>query len=239
LVATVGGWKVGTVLATRRQTPTGSSIEIDVPEWPGNDAGQHLDVRLTAPDGYQASRSYSIASSGPGTRIELAVDRLPNGEVSPYLVDEVRTGDLLEIRGPLGGWFVWKPEQQDAVQLVAGGSGIVPLVAMLRAHAAAGSTTPMRLLYSVKTPDDRFFADELDAAATPPDYVYTRVVPPGWPEKPGRITKERLAASTIPPGEGPAVFVCGPTPFVEAVATWLVELGHDPGRVKTERFGGA
>lgn len=231
----VGGWKVGTVIATKRQTPTGKSIEIEVPDWPGNIAGQHLDVRLTAPDGYQASRSYSIASFGPATRVELAVDRLPNGEVSPYLVDEVREGDMLEIRGPLGGWFVWRPEQDDAVQLIAGGSGIVPLVAMRRSHASAGSTAPMRLLYSVKTPDDRFFPDELGET----DFVYTRVVPPGWPEKPGRLTKERLAASTIPAADNPAVYVCGPTPFVEAVATWLVELGHDPSRVKTERFGGA
>ena len=231
----VGGWKIGTVLATKRQTPTGSSIQIEVPDWPGNIAGQHLDVRLTAPDGYQASRSYSIASAGPDTRIELAVDRLPNGEVSPYLVDEVREGDMLEIRGPLGGWFVWRPEQETSVQLIAGGSGIVPLVAMRRAHADADSTAPMRLLYSVKTPEDRFFSDELGDV----DYVYTRVVPPGWPEKPGRLTKERLAASTIPAADNPAVFVCGPTPFVEAVATWLVELGHDPSRIKTERFGGA
>ena len=231
----VGGWKVGTVIATKRQTPTGKSIEIDVPDWPGNIAGQHLDVRLTAPDGYQASRSYSIASFGPATRVELAVDRLPNGEVSPYLVDEVREGDMLEIRGPLGGWFVWRPEQDDPVQLIAGGSGIVPLVAMRRSHRSSGSAVPMRLLYSVRTPEDRFFAAELGDA----DFVYTRAVPPGWPEKPGRLTKERLAASTIPPADNPAVFVCGPTPFVEAVATWLVELGHDPSRIKTERFGGA
>ena len=235
------------MIATKRQTPTGKSIEIQVDEWPGNIAGQHVDVRLTAPDGYRASRSYSVASAGPGTRVELAVDRLPNGEVSPYLVDELREGDQLELRGPLGGWFVWRPAvdgaaNEDPVQLIAGGSGIVPLVAMLRAHTAAGSTATMRLLYSVKTPADRFFADELDATgsadAASHTFVYTRAVPPGWPVKPGRVTKESLAASTIPPAENPAVFVCGPTPFVEAVATWLVELGHDPSRVKTERFGG-
>ena len=238
----VGGWKVGTVIATKRQTGTGRSIELDVADWPGNIAGQHLDVRLTAPDGYQASRSYSIASVGPGTRVELAVDRLPNGEVSPYLVDELREGDQLEVRGPLGGWFVWKPAvdataRDEPVQLIAGGSGVVPLIAMLRAHAAAGSTAPMQLLYSVRTPADRFFADELDAAGST-SYAYTRVVPPGWPGKPGRLTKEALAASTIAAAENPAVFVCGPTPFVEAVATWLVDLGHDPARIKTERFGG-
>jgi ferredoxin-NADP reductase len=241
-VTVVGDWKVGTVIATKRQTGTGRSFVLEVPDWPGNIAGQHVDIRLTAPDGYQASRSYSVASTGAGTQVELAVDRLPNGEVSPYLVDELREGDQLELRGPLGGWFVWRPAvdgaaSDDPVQLIAGGSGVVPLVAMLRAHAAAASTAPMRLLYSVRTPADRFFADELDAAGST-SYVYTRVVPPGWPEKPGRVTKERLAASTIPPSERPAVFVCGPTPFVEAVATWLVELGHDPARIKTERFGG-
>ncbi len=239
----VGNWRVATVVSVKRETGTGRSMVLQVDGWPGNLAGQHLDVRLTAPDGYQASRSYSIASAGPSDHVELAVDRLPGGEVSPYLVDELRVGDQLEIRGPLGGWFVWKPEITDPVQLIAGGSGVVPLIAMRRAHAAAGSTAPMRLLYSVRTPADRFFAGELDAAASTDavstDYVYTRVVPPGWAEPPGRITKERLAASTIPVADDPAVFVCGPTPFVEAVATWLVELGHDPSRVKTERFGGA
>jgi ferredoxin-NADP reductase len=233
-----GDWKVGTVIATKRETGTGRSFVLDVPDWPGNLAGQHVDIRLTAPDGYQASRSYSVATAGVDPRVELAVDRLPNGEVSPYLVDELREGDQLELRGPLGGWFVWRPEQTEPVQLIAGGSGVVPLVAMLRAHAAAVSEAPMRLLYSVRTPADRFFADELDAAGSTVDFVYTRVVPPGSAEKPGRVTKERLAASTIPSAQSPAVFVCGPTPFVEAVATWLVELGHDPGRVKTERFGG-
>jgi ferredoxin-NADP reductase len=238
-VTVVGGWKVGTVLATKRQTPTGKSIEIQVAGWPGNIAGQHVDVRLTAPDGYQASRSYSIASANASDHVELAVDRLPDGEVSPYLVDELREGDQLELRGPLGGWFVWTPELTDPVQLIAGGSGVVPLVAMLRSHTASGSTAPMQLLYSVKTPADRFYSDELDASGSAPQYVYTRAVPPEWPVKPGRVTKETLAASTIPAAEHPAVFVCGPTPFVEAVATWLVELGHDPARVKTERFGGA
>ena len=231
------------MIATKRQTPTGKSIEIQVDGWPGNLAGQHVDVRLTAPDGYQASRSYSIASANSSDHVELAVDRLPNGEVSPYLVDELREGDQLELRGPLGGWFVWRPEvdgtaNDDPVQLIAGGSGIVPLIAMVRAHASAASTATMRLLYSVKTPADRFFADELDAAASAPEFVYTRAVPPGWPVKPGRVTKESLAASTIPAAQDPSVFVCGPTPFVEAVATWLVELGHDPSRIKTERFGG-
>lgn len=224
----VGDWTLGTVAEVRRESDHARSILLDVPAWPGNLAGQHLDVRLTAPDGYQASRSYSIASSGPAMRIELGVDRLPDGEVSPYLVDDVRAGDQLEVRGPLGRWFVWQPTDTAPVQLIGGGSGVVPLVAILRAHRAAGATVPMRLLYSVKTPEDRFFADEL----TGPDvtFVYSRVD--------GRLTKEKLAESTIPASDSPTVFVCGPTGFVEAVADWLVELGHPAARIKTERFGG-
>jgi ferredoxin-NADP reductase len=229
---------VGTVVGTRRETPSGRSIVLDVPGWPGNVAGQHVDVRLTAPDGYQATRSYSIASAGDEPRIQLAVDRLPDGEVSPYLVDELTIGDQVELRGPLGGWFVWKPEQVAPVQLIAGGSGVVPLVAMLRSHAASRSTVPMRLLYSVRTPDDRFFADELDGLGGI-DYVYTRATPAGWPVKPGRVTPEVLESLTLPASDSPAVFVCGPTGFVEAVASALVDLGHPAQSVRTERFGGA
>jgi ferredoxin-NADP reductase len=230
----VGAWLVGTVAETRKETPTGRSIVLDVPDWPGNIAGQHVDVRLTAPDGYQATRSYSVASVGAGSHVQLAVDRLPTGEVSPYLVDDLMTGDLLELRGPLGGWFVWKPEQTAPVQLIAGGSGVVPLVAMLRSHVASGSSAPMQLLYSVRSPQDRFFADELEDFGKV-TYAYTRAAPSG---PVGRLTKDALAAATLPASDSPAVFVCGPTGFVEAVATWLVELGHEPGAVKTERFGG-
>ena len=225
---------MGTVASTSTETPSGRSIWIDVPGWPGNIAGQHVDVRLTAPDGYQATRSYSLASSGPSPRLQLAVDKLPNGEVSPYLVDDLRAGDMLELRGPLGGWFVWKEDQAQPVQLIAGGSGVVPLVAMIRAHAASGSTAPMQLLYSVRTPDDRFFADELEKLDSV-TYAYTRSGPPDATI--GRLTKERLAAAVLPAGS--AVFVCGPTGFVEAVASWLVDLGHDASLIKTERFGGA
>lgn len=233
----VGDWIVGTVAEVRKETPTGRSIVIDLPGWPGNIAGQHVDVRLTAPDGYQASRSYSIASSGLEPRLQLAVDKLPDGEVSPYLVDDLMVGDMLELRGPLGGWFVWKPELTRPVQLIGGGSGVVPLVAMLRAHAVAQSSAPMRLLYSVRTPADRFFADELDTL-TDVDYVYTRATPPDWPAKPGRVTPEVLAALTLPVEQQPLVFICGPTGFVETVASALVAMGHDPASVKTERFGG-
>ena len=223
------------------ETPTGRSIMIDVPGWGGNLAGQHLDLRLSAPDGYQAVRSYSIASASTGDRLELAVDRLPEGEVSPYLVDDLLPGDQLEVRGPLGGWFVWRPEQTEPVQLIGGGSGIVPLVAMARAHAASGSTARFQLLYSVRTPEDVFFKDELAALASPyfaVTWVYTRRTPEGWPTAAGRVNREVLAAATIPASENPAVFVCGPTGFVESVADSLVALGHPAASVKTERFGG-
>lgn len=241
------GWHAATVAAFHRETPNAARIELDVDGWPGNAAGQHLDVRLTAPDGYTATRSYSIASSGPGSRVVLAVDRLPDGEVSPYLVDELRAGDRLEVHGPLGAFFVWAPaaESGDArpVQLIAGGSGVVPLYAMARAHAHADDPTPFRLLYSVRTPDDVYFADEwpvLTAASAPLQLhlVYTRRAPDGSATPPGRITREALAAAVIPATERPRVFVCGSTGFVERVADWLVELGHEPRDIRTERYGG-
>lgn len=242
------GWHAATVVAVRRETPNASRLEFDVDGWPGNAAGQHLDVRLTAPDGYTATRSYSIASSGPGERVTLAVDKLPDGEVSPYLVDEVRTGDRLEVHGPLGAFFVWAPDASglgDArpVQLVAGGSGVVPLFAMAAAHGVAADPTPFRLLYSVRSPDDVYFADELRrlAEASAPlrlDLVYTRRAPAGWPTPPARITREMLEAAVIPAAERPRVFVCGSTGFVERIADWLVELGHDARSIRTERYGG-
>jgi ferredoxin-NADP reductase len=237
-------WKVGVVAAVHTETPTARIIEVDVADWPGNLAGQHLDLRLTAPDGYTATRSYSIASAATGTRLELAVDRLPEGEVSPYLVDVVEVGDQLEIRGPLGGWFVWKPEQLEAVQLIGGGSGIVPLMAMVRAHAATGSSARFRLLYSVREPGDAFFATELSELEAASDnfevtWVYTRKTPEGWPTPAGRVTRDILQSATIPAADRPTVFVCGPTAFVEVVADILVDLGHRGDSVKTERFGGA
>jgi ferredoxin-NADP reductase len=234
-------WKVGVVVSVNTETPTARSIMIDVPGWGGNLAGQHLDLRLSAPDGYQAVRSYSVASAGPGERLELAVDRLPDGEVSPYLVDELQVGDELEIRGPLGGWFVWRPEQTGPVQLIGGGSGIVPLMAMARAHAASASTARFKLLYSVRSPHDVFFAEELAGLSSENfevTWVYTRATPAGWPTPAGRLTPAVLEAATIPASENPAVFVCGPTGFVESVADWLVALGHPAASVKTERFGG-
>ena len=239
---------MATVLDTRQQTLSARSITLDVPEWPGNSAGQHVDVRLSAPDGYTAVRSYSLASWGSAPRIELAVDEVPNGEVSPYLVHELRPGDQLELRGPLGAWFVWEPPaatapKSTAAQLIGGGSGIVPLMAMIRAHADTQSTMPFRLLYSVRTPADVFFADELAMHAESPffdvTFVYTRQAPEGWAVPVGRVNRDALEAATLSAADAPAVFVCGPTGFVESVADALVALGHDPMAVKTERFGGA
>ncbi|WP_420364616.1 ferredoxin reductase [Curtobacterium sp. L3-7] len=241
-------WHDATVAAVRAETPTARRIILDVPTWPGNDAGQHLDLRLTAEDGYQATRSYSIASSGSGTRVTLAVDRVDDGEVSPFLVDAVEVGDALEVHGPLGGWFVWRPGASPSsasrpVQLIAGGSGIVPLVAMVSAHAEAADPAPFRLLYAVRTPEDVFFRSELADAANGPaplevTIVYSRRAPDGSPVPVGRLTRDALGAAVLPPDGGALVYVCGSTPFVEQVLRWLGELGHDTGDVRAERFGG-
>lgn len=231
-------WHAATVLAVVAQTDRARTLVLDVPGWPGHRAGQHLDLRLTAEDGYQARRSYSIASAPQDPHVELTVERLDDGEVSPYLVDEVRPGDVLEVRGPVGGYFVWDAGGGDGspVLLVAGGSGVVPLRAMLRHHRAAGSAVPMRLLYSVRGPDDVLYRDELDAGFDV-RLTLTREVPDGWSGYRGRIDAAMLADASWPAAEHPDVFVCGPTGLVEAVAAALVGLGHDPARVRTERFG--
>ena len=235
-------WRVATVVALRDQTATARTIVLDVVGWPGHDAGQHVDVRLTAPDGYSAVRSYSIASAADGQRIELAVEQLPDGEVSPYLAHDLVAGDLLEIRGPVGGWFVWRPEQTEPVQLVAGGSGVVPLLAMARSHAAVGSRAPIRLLYSVRDAGSVLYGSELDTLSRRDGglevtYAYTRVAPAGSLRPPGRVDATLLAEATWPPVDEPTCYVCGPTAFVEVVADLLTAAGHDPGRVRTERFG--
>ncbi|MGP3536270.1 FAD-binding oxidoreductase [Microbacterium sp. RD1] len=238
----VRGWAPARVADVIPATPTARVLRVAVPGWPGNLPGQHLDLRLTAEDGYQAVRSYSIASSGPGETVELAVDEVPDGEVSSYLVRDVQPGDELEVKGPLGGYFVWRDDDPSAVQLIAGGSGIVPLLAMARARARAASVAPFRLLYSVRSPADALYRDEvaaLDAAGVALTWAYTRSAPEGWDGRVGRLTEETLRAAAFAPQERPAVFVCGPTGFVETVASALVALGHDPGRVRTERFGGA
>jgi ferredoxin-NADP reductase len=234
-------WQVGTVTEVRQETATARTLVLDVPEWPGHLAGQHLDVRLTAPDGYRASRSYSIASAWTGEGVELTVEQVPEGEVSPYLVDVIGIGDPLEIRGPVGGWFVWKPEHEGPIQLIGGGSGVVPLMAMLRAHSQAGSTAPARLLYSVRSPASVYYVSDLKEVAMSEDvevtFAYTREAPAGEARPPHRIDADLLKSVAFQPGDEPTTYVCGPTPFVETVADLLVAAGHDPARVRTERFG--
>ena len=215
------------------------TLELDVPGWPGHRAGQHLDVRLTAEDGYQAQRSYSIASA-PGDGVALTVERLEDGEVSPYLVDEAREGDELEVRGPIGGFFVWDGDEPESVLLVAGGSGVVPLMGMARHRARVGSTAPMRLLFSSRTIEDVIYREELEALSGDEFEVIhtlTREQPPGWTGYARRIDPELLAEVAWPASEHPRVYVCGSTRFVDAAADGLLELGYEPGWIRTERFG--
>jgi ferredoxin-NADP reductase len=236
------GWRVARLVERRAETPTAWTLALEVPGWPGHLAGQHVDVRLTAEDGYRAERAYSIGSPADGDRIELTVQRVPDGEVSPYLIDVFSVGDPVEIRGPVGGWFVWRPTETAPVLLIAGGSGIVPLMAMVRARRAAGSRVPWRLIYSVRTERDIYYADELrrrarDDRGLDVAYVYTRETPDGWPAPARRVAVADVNSHGWPPQLEPDCFVCGPTGFVETVADILVALGHDPRRVKTERFG--
>ncbi|PZF89455.1 ferredoxin reductase [Micromonospora deserti] len=239
-------WRVARLVQRRVETPTAQTLVLEVPDWPGHLPGQHVDVRLTAEDGYQAARSYSLAApvaDGPGgARIELTVQRVPDGEVSPYLIDVYPEGEPVEVRGPVGGWFVWRPEEIAPVLLVGGGSGVVPLMAMVRARRAAGSRAPFRLLYSVRTPADVLYADELrrrarDDFGLDVAYVYTREAPEGWRGEPHRIGLADVNSHGWPPDLEPLCYVCGPTGFVETVADLLVGLGHQTRRVKTERFG--
>jgi ferredoxin-NADP reductase len=220
------------------ETPRVSTIVLDVPDWAGHRAGQHLDVRLTAEDGYQAGREYSIASA-PGEPVAITVERLDDGEVSPYLTDELRTGDAVEVRGPVGGYFVWDVEHGGPLLLVAGGSGVVPLRSMLRHRRRSGSDVPVRLLYSVRTIDDVIYRGELDDPADGVQVVYTltREQPRDWTGHSRRVDAALLEEVAWPVDEAPLAFVCGPTSFVETVASGLVGLGYNPARVKTERFG--
>jgi len=225
------------------ETPRVKTLVLEVPGWPGHRAGQHVDVRLTAADGYQVQRSYSIASAPDDPdRLELTVERIEDGEVSPYLVDELAEGDQLELRGPIGGYFVWDVGMGGPLLLVAGGSGISPLMAMIRHRAARGGRVPTRLLYSSRSLEDVIYRVELDRLAGRADglevfHTLTRSRPRGWNGYARRIDRDMLAAVGFPPDQRPLCMVCGPTPLVEAVAEALVELGHPPDRVKTERFG--
>ena len=235
-------WLVGEVVSRVDETARVRSLVLDCPDWPGHQPGQHVDIRLTADDGYQAERSYSIATPADGNRVTVTVERIDGGEVSPYLVDELQVGDRLELRGPIGGWFVWKPELGGPLLLVAGGSGLVPLMAMVRARVATGSDAPVRLLLSARTAEDVIYAAELGTISggrVGVDVVQTltRAQPPGWSGYRRRVDREMVAEVAWPVMEKPRCYVCGPTGFVETVASALVEIGHDPQNIRTERFG--
>ena len=227
---------------TIAETAGTTTLRLDVPGWPGHRAGQHVDVRLTAEDGYQAQRSYSIASAPEADHVMLTVDRIEEGEVSPYLTRDVQVGDRFELRGPIGGYFVWTAAVGGPLFLVAGGSGIAPLMAMLRHRAAAKATMPAVLLYSSRIFEDIIYREELDALATRGDglqvvHTLTRGHPAAWAGQTRRIDRDMLASDGIAAGERPKIFICGPTPLVESAARSLQDLGHEPGLIKTERFG--
>jgi ferredoxin-NADP reductase len=226
------------VTAVEHETPRVRTLTLALPDWPGHRAGQHVDIRLTAEDGYRAERAYSIASA-PGEPPAITVERLEDGEVSPYLVDVVREGDAFELRGPIGGYFVWEPADGGPLLLVAGGSGVVPLRAIVRHRRQIGTDVPVRLLYSSRSLDEVIYRDELEEGHEGVELVLTltRNRSPGWTGRTGRVDAELLREVAWPAHEQPLTFVCGPTGFVETVSATLVELGYDPGRVKTERFG--
>jgi len=233
-------WQVATVGAVTHETATVATIELEVPDWAGHRAGQHLDVRLTAEDGYVAERSYSIASA-PGEPVAITVERLEDGEVSPYLTEELRVGDEIEIRGPVGGYFVWDAAADGSpLLLAAGGSGVVPLRSILRQRERTGSSVPVRLLYSARSLADVIYRAELDEYRDGVEVIYTltRQQPPGWTGHTGRVSNAMLTEVSWPASDGGTAFVCGPTAFVESVAAGLVQIGYPAQRVKTERFGG-
>ena len=235
-------WRLAELVETIVETPETKSLVLSVPGWEGHLPGQHVDVRLTAEDGYQAERSYSIASAPAGERLEITVERLDDGEVSPYLTDELRPGDKLEIRGPIGGYFTWDVAHGGPLLLVGGGSGVVPLMAIIRHRAIVGSHVATRLLHSSRSFEEIIYRTELaqlaagDGALEVIDTL-TRSQPLDWSGYRRRIDEAMLAEVSWHPTDRPLAYICGPTPLVEAVASTLVTLGHDPARVKTERFG--
>ena len=231
-------WQVAGGRRDRPETPRVKTIRLDVPDWPGHLPGQHVDIRLTAEDGYQAQRSYSIASPPGAEQLELTVERIDDGEVSPYLTDELRPGDRFELRGPVGGYFVWEPSRGGPLLLVAGGSGVVPFRAMLGHLADEGGGVSATLLLSSRSWDDVIYREELGALnGIRVVHTLTREQPADWDGYARRVDAEMLADVGPAASEQPHVYVCGPTPFVEAVAAALVELGHEPTRIRTERFG--
>jgi ferredoxin-NADP reductase len=233
---------VARLAEVREETPSARTLVLHVDGWPGHLPGQHVDVRLTAEDGYQTQRSYSIASAPDGALVELTVQRVPDGEVSEYLTRDYPLGAPVEVRGPVGGWFVWRPSDPAPVLLVGGGSGVVPLMAMVRTRAHAGGRSRFRLVYSARTPADVYYDGELrqrsrDHTWLEVSLLYTRIAPDGFPRPPGRLMTADLTGAGWEPSHAPLCFVCGPTGFVETAADVLVGLGHDPGRIRTERFG--
>ncbi|QFG21747.1 FAD-binding oxidoreductase [Actinomadura sp. WMMB 499] len=238
-------WYAAELTGDARENPITRTLRLRVPDWPGHLPGQHADVRLTADDGYRAVRSYSLAAPADGANVELTVQEVPAGEVSTYLVEGLPVGASVELLGPIGGWFVLDPADPAPVLLVAGGAGIVPVMCMLRARRDRTGAPPYTVAYSLRSPDVLCYGDELGRLATAGGagggtrlmLAYTRRAPSGHPRPPGRLTPSELAALGPSPDARPACFVCGPTGFVEAVAATLVDLGHDPSRVKTERFG--
>jgi ferredoxin-NADP reductase len=236
-------WLTATVVGLKDETSTARTLTLAVRNWAGHVAGQHVDLRLTAPDGYSAVRSYSIASA-PDLygRIEITVERLPDGEVSPYLTQELTVGDELELRGPVGGWFVWNSTQTEPIQLLAGGSGIVPLMGMIRSRAQSKSTALFRLLYSAREPGAIFYREELEALSVDNpfltvSYAYTRAVPKDWPRPPSRVDRNLIASLAWPARLNATCYICGPTGFVESVAELLSLNGNQRDKIRTERFG--
>lgn len=230
------------IVETVDETPRVRTLVLDVPDWPGHKAGQHVDVRLTADDGYQAQRSYSLASAPGSGKLELTIEMLPDGEVSSYLAGEARVGDTFEMRGPIGGYFVWSEALDGPLFLVGGGSGIVPLMAMLRQRAASASRTPAILLYSSRTFADIIYRAELEKLAADGSgltviHTLTRENPAGWSGQTRRIDRAMLEQTAFSPSSSPRIFICGPTPLVESAARGLRDLGHAAQRIKTERFG--
>jgi ferredoxin-NADP reductase len=236
-------WETATATTLQRETPRVLTIGFEVPSWRGHLAGQHVDIRLTADNGYQAQRSYSLASAaGSATRIEITVERIDDGEVSSFLTEDLGIGDTIELRGPIGGYFTWDSESPSPLMLIGGGSGVVPLMSMLRTRYNSRSRAPARLLYSSRTAEDIIYRDELDRLAASGDglgltQTLTRGAPAGWQGERRRLDREMLATHGLPSSERPQIFICGPTLFVETVANELVLLGHPESAIKTERFG--